>query len=107
VYWARRSSGNDLGGGFGFHRQAVDGIHPGNGSSNHPPVYPRAAWQLAPDLRRGNLRGLALKTYTSGEYRFAQGQLKRSKKLVAIRGLNANRNHDLKNLFKGAATYRE
>jgi transposase len=48
--------------------------------------------------------GLALKTYASGEYRFVGGQLKRSKKLLAIRGLNANHNHDLKNIFKGAAT---
>lgn len=48
--------------------------------------------------------GLALKTYTSGEYRFVGGQLKRSKKAVAIRGLNKNHNHDLKNIFKGAAT---
>jgi len=31
------------------------------------------------------------------------GQLKRSKKVVAIRGLNKNHNHDLKNIFKGAA----
>ena len=48
--------------------------------------------------------GLALKTHASGEYRFVQGQLQRSKKLLAIRGLNANHNHDLKNIFKGAAT---
>jgi transposase len=48
--------------------------------------------------------GLALKTYTSGEYRFVGGQLKRSKKILAIRGLNINHNHDLKNIFKGAAT---
>ena len=48
--------------------------------------------------------GLALKTYASGEYRVLQGQLKRSKKSLAIRGLNANHNHDLKNIFKGAAT---
>ena len=48
--------------------------------------------------------GLALKTSTSGEYRILQGQLQRSKKLLAIRGLNANHNHDLKNIFKGAAT---
>jgi transposase len=48
--------------------------------------------------------GLALKTYTSGEYRFVGGQLKRSKKVLAIRGLNINHNHDLKNIFKGAAT---
>jgi transposase len=48
--------------------------------------------------------GLALKTYTSGEYRFVGNQLKRSKKTLAIRGLNRNHNHDLKNIFKGAAT---
>jgi len=48
--------------------------------------------------------GLALKTSTSGEYRFVEGQLKRCKKFLAIRGLNANHNHDLKNIFKGAAT---
>lgn len=48
--------------------------------------------------------GLALKTYTSGEYRFVEGQLKRSRKFLAIRGLNANHNHDLKNIFKGTAT---
>jgi transposase len=47
--------------------------------------------------------GLALQTHTSGEYRFERGQLKRSKKALAIRGLN--RNHDLKNIFKGAATW--
>ena len=40
--------------------------------------------------------GLALRTYTSGEYRFVKGQLKRSKKVLAIRGLNLNHNHDLK-----------
>ena len=48
--------------------------------------------------------GLALKTSVSGEYRFVGGQLKRSKKAVTIRGLNKNHNHDLKNIFKGAAT---
>jgi transposase len=48
--------------------------------------------------------GLASKTSTSGEFRFVQGQLKRSRKLLAIRGLNVNHNHDLKNIFKGAAT---
>jgi transposase len=47
--------------------------------------------------------GLALRTYISGEYRFVSGQLKRSKK-IAVRGLNLNHNHDLKNVFKGAAT---
>ena len=48
--------------------------------------------------------GLALKTSTSGEYQIVAGQLKRSKKFLAIRGLNANHNHDLKKIFKGAAT---
>jgi transposase len=47
--------------------------------------------------------GLALETYTSGEYRFVGSQLQRSKKVLAIRGLNKNHNHDLKNIFKGAA----
>lgn len=46
--------------------------------------------------------GLALKTYGSGEYRFVEGQLQRSKRL-AIRGLNINHNHDLENIFKSAA----
>jgi transposase len=48
--------------------------------------------------------GLGLKTSTSGEYRFVEGRLKRSRKFLAIRGLDANHNHDLKNIFKGAAT---
>jgi transposase len=48
--------------------------------------------------------GLALATRTSAEYRFLEGQLQRSKKLVTTRGLNPNHNHDLKNIFKGAAT---
>ena len=47
--------------------------------------------------------GLALETRNSGEYRMAHGQPKRSKKTIAIRGLNKNHNHDLKNIFKGAA----
>jgi hypothetical protein len=47
--------------------------------------------------------GLALETRNSGEYRMVHGQLKRSKKILAIRGLNKNHNHDLKNVFKGAA----
>ncbi len=47
--------------------------------------------------------GLALQTSASGEYRFVEGQLQHSKRLLAIRGLNTNHNHDLKNIFKGAA----
>jgi transposase len=48
--------------------------------------------------------GLALQTRTSGEYRFTGGQLQPSKKLPALRGLNHNHCHDLKSVFKGAAT---
>jgi transposase len=48
--------------------------------------------------------GLALETRSSADYRMAEGQLVRAKKPVFIRGLNVNHNHDLKNLFKSAAT---
>jgi len=48
--------------------------------------------------------GLALETRSSADYRFVNGQLERAKKPVWIRGLNRNHNHDLKNLFKSAAT---
>jgi transposase len=48
--------------------------------------------------------GLALETRISGEYRYIEGQVRRSKKLLSIRGLNKDHNHDLKGLFKGAAT---
>ena len=48
--------------------------------------------------------GLALETRTSGEYRCVEGQIRRSKKQISIRGLNKDHNHDLKGLFKGAAT---
>jgi transposase len=47
--------------------------------------------------------GLALETRNSAEYSMVHGQLRRSKKILAIRGLNKNHNHDLKNIFKGAA----
>jgi transposase len=48
--------------------------------------------------------GLGLKTYSSGDYRYVAGQIQRTKRPVSIRGLNRNHNHDLKNIFKGAAT---
>ena len=48
--------------------------------------------------------GLALKTRTSAEYCYVKGGLRRSKKQISIRGLNKDHNHDLKGLFKGAAT---
>jgi transposase len=48
--------------------------------------------------------GLALETRISAEYRYLEGQRQRSKKLLAIRGLNPDHNHDLKGLLKAAAT---
>ena len=47
--------------------------------------------------------GLAIQTHSSGEYRYVEGQLRRSPKPVALRGLNQNHNHDLKWIFKSAA----
>jgi transposase len=48
--------------------------------------------------------GLALETRSSADYRFDNGQLVRNNKPVFVRGLNFNHSHELKNLFKGAAT---
>ena len=48
--------------------------------------------------------GLGLETRDSGEYHFVKGQMRRRKKQATIRGLNKDYNHDLKGLFKGAAT---
>jgi hypothetical protein len=44
----------------------------------------------------------AIETYGSGEYHYVEGQLRRSKKPVALRGLNRN-HHDLKWILKSAA----
>jgi hypothetical protein len=40
----------------------------------------------------------------SGEYSLREGKLERCKRMPAIRGLNQNHSHDLKNVFKSAAT---
>jgi transposase len=50
-----------------------------------------------------NYGGLAIETHSSADHRRVDGQLQRSRKNVLVRGLNRNCNHDLKNLFKGAA----
>jgi transposase len=47
--------------------------------------------------------GFGLETRDSAEYRIAQGQLQRRRKGVIVRGLNHNRNRDLKELFKSTA----
>jgi transposase len=48
--------------------------------------------------------GLGIATHDSAQYRFVSGQLQRSKKPQQIRGLNQNHNHEMKEIFKGAAT---
>src|SRR6201997_3810679 len=48
--------------------------------------------------------GLGPETRDSGEYHYVRGELRRRKKQATIRGLNKDYNHDLKSLFKGAAT---
>jgi len=47
--------------------------------------------------------GFALETRSSADYRYEQGQLKRRQKPALIRGLNFDHNHELKQIFKGAA----
>ena len=47
--------------------------------------------------------GLGIEVHSSADHHVVKGQLERKKKHVEIRGLNGNCNHDLKNLFKGAA----
>ena len=47
--------------------------------------------------------GFAVETHDSGEYRWVRGKLQRNRERITVRGLSANYNKDLKNLFKGAA----
>jgi len=48
--------------------------------------------------------GLGLRTRISSEYQYKGGQLQHGRKPPALRGLNVNHNHELKNIFKSAAT---
>jgi hypothetical protein len=47
--------------------------------------------------------GLGIETHDSAQYRYVGGQLQRSKKPQQLRGLNRNHNHEMKEIFKGAA----
>src|SRR6202790_4125772 len=47
--------------------------------------------------------GLGIETHSSADHRYVDGQLRPSKRPASLRGLNRNHNHDLKNIFKGAA----
>jgi transposase len=48
--------------------------------------------------------GFAIEMHSSADYRTVKGELQKSKKQISVRGLNRDCNHDLKNLFKSAAT---
>jgi len=48
--------------------------------------------------------GLGIETHDSAQYCYVRGQLQRSKKPPQLRGLNENHNHEMKEIFKGAAT---
>jgi transposase len=48
--------------------------------------------------------GFGIETHSSADHHCVDGKLQRSKRQISIRGLNRNHNHDLKNLFKSAAT---
>ena len=48
--------------------------------------------------------GLGLETRSSADYLLSDGEIVRRQRPVFIRGLNWNYNHELKNLFKSAAT---
>ena len=48
--------------------------------------------------------GLGIETHDSAQFRFVRGQLQHSKKPQQLRGLNQNHNHEMKEIFKSAAT---
>jgi transposase len=48
--------------------------------------------------------GLGIETHDSAQYRFVSGQLQRSRKPQQLLGLNRNHNHEMKEIFKSAAT---
>src|SRR6266481_110568 len=48
--------------------------------------------------------GLGIATRDSAQYCFVRGQVQRSKKPQQVRGLNRNHNHEMKEIFKSAAT---
>jgi transposase len=94
----------------GIYSRRARSTRPGNGSVGFPPI--RAAVLLGilqtPHRFRSkrplwNYGGLAIEMHSSADHRSVDGQLQRSRKNVLVRGLNRNCNHDLKNLFKGAA----
>ncbi len=97
IYWprARKHSATKLATPDSLYRSAAGGSI-GCVDADAPPLPHQAA---TVDLQRA-----WLETHDSAQYRSVEGQLQRSKKPQQLRGLNTNHNHDLKNIFKGAAT---
>jgi hypothetical protein len=58
---------------------------------------------VAPPWPLWKYSGFAIATHSSADHSSVNGQLQRAKKQISVRGLNQDCNHDLKNLFKGAA----
>jgi len=52
-----------------------------------------------------NYGGLAIETHSSADHRRVDGQLRRSRKNVLVRGLNRNCNHDLRTMLVHGAHY--
>ncbi len=46
---------------------------------------------------------MGIETHSSADYEFRNGELRRTRKQIPVRGLNRNHNPALKSLFKGAA----
>ena len=82
-------------------RDSVHRPDPGGAADRFDPDTAPVPYQAT---AAGPTAGFEIETYSSAEHRYVQGELKRAKKPASIRGLNRNHNHDLKNLFKSAAT---
>jgi hypothetical protein len=66
-----------------------------------------ATWlydSLKPHVTEIVVCGLGIESHSSAEDRYVDVNLPGAKKPAAIRGLNRNHNHELKNLFNSAAT---
>src|SRR5579864_4498085 len=50
-------------------------------------------WRFRTKRQLWAYSGLAIETHSSAEYRYVEGQLRRSQKLLMLRGLNENHNH--------------
>jgi hypothetical protein len=80
-----------------------DTVHRSGPGSAHRRVPPDAT-PLRTKRQLWTYIGFGIETHSSAEHNYVEGQLQRSKRQISVRGLNRNHHHDLKNLFKSAAT---